>query len=50
MTRKDPKRNSTLYYFTLGVVVSLLAAAAISQGQERGLIEPPQTLGSIEQF
>ena len=50
MTRKDPKRNSMLYYFTLGVVVSLLAAAAMSQGQERGLIEAPQMLGPLQQL
>lgn len=50
MTRKDPKRNSLLYYFTLSVVLSLLAAATLSQGQERSLTEAPQTLGPAQQF
>ena len=33
MGKHDKKDRSTLYYFTLSVVLSLLAAAAMSQGQ-----------------
>jgi len=36
MASKHQKR-SWLYYLTIGVVLSLLAAAAVSQGQVRGL-------------
>ena len=33
MSKKQPQKKSMLYYFTLSVVLSLLAAAALSQGQ-----------------
>ena len=39
---KDNKNSrSGLYYLTLSVLLSLLAAAAMSQGQAHGIIEVP---------
>jgi hypothetical protein len=39
---KDNKKNrSSLYYLTLSVLLSLLAAAAMSQGQAHGITEVP---------
>lgn len=50
MTINDPTPNSWLYYLTLSVVLSLLAAAALSQGGDRSHAEPPQALESVQTF
>ncbi len=37
MSEKDANRSSKLYYLTLGAVLSLLAVAALSQGDDHGV-------------